>query len=79
MPFTLAGRRRQRPSHRSLCVIRAMLGVGGRRGTERRAENQPFALFHVVTLSMPLRSLCEDKALAREAISSCRARGSMPS
>ena len=45
-----AGRGLQRPAHRGLRVVRAVLGVCGRRCAERRAATQPFLLFHAVIL-----------------------------
>lgn len=48
-----AGRGLEHPAHRGLCVVRAVLGVRGRRGAERRAVTKPFALVHALTLSVP--------------------------
>ncbi|GAA3030100.1 hypothetical protein GCM10020000_03440 [Streptomyces olivoverticillatus] len=46
-----AGRGLKRPAHRSLRVVRTVLGVCGRRCAERRGVKLPFILIHAVTLS----------------------------
>jgi hypothetical protein len=45
-----AGRRLERPAHRGLRVVRAVLGVCGRHCAERRAVKSPFVLFHALRL-----------------------------
>jgi hypothetical protein len=46
-----AGRGLERPANRGLRIVRAVLGVCGRRRAERRGMTAPFVLFHAITLA----------------------------
>ncbi len=47
------GRPLQRPPHRGVRVVRAVLGVGGRGRPERRAEQHLFVMVHPTSLRTP--------------------------
>ena len=54
-----AGRGLKRPAHGGLRVVRAVLGVRGRRRAERGSVPEPFVLFHAISLSTGAKELDE--------------------